>query len=436
MNNPQHEFKSRRISVFGLGYIGTVTAACMARDGHQVLGVDVDASKVESIREGRSPVVEPGLDVLVAQQVQSGRLTATTDGQAAVRQSDCVLVCVGTPSRADGSIDDRALANVLREIIFAHQTARKPLDLVIRSTMLPNVLLEEIMPPLEELGREQWGDTLHLAVNPEFLRTTTAIRDFDSPPFIVVGSESSEAAQRVQGLYRQQHVPRFNTDIRTASLVKYVSNAFHALKIAFANEIGTMAASFGVSGPHLMELFCQDTQLNISRAYLRPGFAFGGSCLPKDVRALNHLAQQRAIRTPLLESILPSNDDHLERIVAELRGKQIQRVGLFGISFKAGTDDMRESPHLRLAQRLIEAGLDLKIFDPHVVIDRLVGRNRQYVEQFLPRIESCWVPDVDSLLRHAELLIQGQNACEVNGYQGEVYCLEKPFESKCSSLSS
>ncbi|HID78338.1 MAG TPA: nucleotide sugar dehydrogenase [Planctomycetaceae bacterium] len=394
-----------KIAVFGMGYVGCVSAACLARDGHRVIGVDIDTDKVGAIQSGRSPVFEPGLDELIRGQVAAERLTATRDAVSAVRQTEMGLVAVGTPSRADGSVEMAAIERVVESIGRALYETGQPYTVVIRSTLLPGLLEEHLAPLLERAAGRPLGTDLHLCNNPEFLRETTAIRDYDHPPFIVVGADGQAEAEPVFELYRSIRAERIWTDTRTAALVKYACNAFHALKIDFANEIGTLAGAFGADGQRVMQIVCRDRQLNISAAYLRPGFAFGGSCLPKDVRALVRFAQRAAIDTPLLGAILPSNRAHLERALAMIRQTGCRRVGLVGLSFKAGTDDLRESPQVILAETLLGRGYDLKIYDPGVRTTRLVGTNLAYVDVHLPHLAALLVDDPEELLGHAELLV-------------------------------
>ena len=399
-----------KIAVFGTGYVGCVTAACLARDGHQVIGVDIDTFKVAQINGGESPVEEPGLGKLIAQTVAAGRLKATTDAREAVAATELALVTVGTPSNGDGSVSTQAVLRVIESIGNALRELQKPYGVVIRSTLLPGVLEEEIIPRLMatiEPGfpGEEYPETVWVANNPEFLRETTAIRDYDEPPFILVGADEPWQAETVFRLYERVEAPRFATDTRTAALVKYACNAFHAVKVAFANEIGALARELGADGHVVMDLLCRDTKLNISPAYLRPGFAFGGSCLPKDLRALVRCAELHAVRLPMLSAVLPSNEEHLERAVRLIRDRGVRRIGMAGLSFKAGTDDLRESPQVALAEILVGKGYDLRIWDPHVQVTRLRGQNRAYIDRHLPHLAALLVETPEQLLEHAELLV-------------------------------
>lgn len=401
-----------RVAVFGMGYVGCVTAGCLARDGHEVIGVDINADKVAMLQAGRAPVAEPGLDALLQQGVARGALRATGDVAEAVAATDMALVSVGTPSAADGSVDSRAVEGVVRQIGECLLTRHQKYVVVIRSTLLPGVLEERLAPLLNDACGGRLGVGVHLCNNPEFLRETTAIRDYDHAPFVLIGCSEAHVAERVNDLYQHVQAETIITDTRTAALVKYACNAFHALKVAFANEIGTLARSFGADGRRVMDIVCKDKQLNISPAYLRPGFAFGGSCLPKDVRALTRAAQQRAIATDVLSAILPSNEAHLKRAIALIQAGGVRRVGLVGLSFKADTDDLRESPLVHLAETLLGRGYPLKIYDPGVRLVNLVGRNLHFVDQHLPHLSALLVNDPCELYRFAELLVLGNDVAD------------------------
>ena len=417
-----------KIAVFGTGYVGCVTAACLARDGHHVVGVDIDTFKVARINGGESPVEEPGLGQLIAQCVAAGRLRATTDAAEAVADTELALITVGTPSGPDGSVSTAAVLRVVEAIGAALRKLRKPYGVVVRSTLLPGVLEEHVVPALMRaiepaFPGEEYPETVWVANNPEFLRETTAIRDYDEPPFIVVGADEPWQAEVVFDLYRGIDAPRYATDTRTAALVKYACNAFHAVKVAFANEIGALARALGADGHTVMELLCEDRKLNISPAYLKPGFAFGGSCLPKDLRALVRCAELHAVRLPMLAAVLPSNEEHLHRAIRMVRAHDVRRIGLVGLSFKAGTDDLRESPQVALAETLIGKGYELRIWDPHVHVARLRGQNRAYIDRHLPHLAALLVERPEELLEHAELLILATGVAdglELNGFAGPV----------------
>ena len=413
-----------RIAVFGLGYVGSVSAACLARDGHEVIGVDVDRGKVDRVNAGDAPVEEPGLSELLEQQTREGRLRATLDGASAVKRTDVSLITVGTPSRSDGSVDFSIVVDVARSIGEALSETRSPHSVIVRSTVLPGVLEDHVIPVLEASSGERIGERIRVGNHPEFLRETTALRDYDDPPFILVGTGDPVVAEQVDAFYPRTDAERIVTDSRTAAMVKYACNALHALKVDFANEIGVLAGELGADGREVMRIACLDRQLNISPAYLRPGFAFGGSCLPKDVRALARFAQTRAIRAELLESILPSNEAHLRRGLDRVLEIGSRNIGLLGLSFKSGTDDLRESPQVWLAEQLLGRGYELRIFDPDVSVSRLVGQNQAYVERHLPHLARLLAKSLEDVLHHAELLILGTNIADrVNWqelYQGDV----------------
>ncbi len=394
-----------KIAVIGMGYVGCVTATCLARDGNQVTGIDVDERKVRSINSGVSPVFEPGLDTLLKKQVDSGRLRGTTSMEEAVRDSDVALIAVGTPSADDGSVNYRTVQRVIESVGECLRDANRPYTVVVRSTLLPGVLEEVLVPALEKASGQVIGDQIQLCNNPEFLRETTAIADYDEPPFVLVGANNETAAETALELYRDLQCEKVVVSTREAAMVKYASNAYHALKIAFANEIGAMSKSLGADGQRVMEVACRDTQLNVSKAYLRPGFAFGGSCLPKDVRALARYSEQQGVQCPLMKSILPSNNDHLLRAIKMVRETGKKKIGLIGLSFKAGTDDLRESPQVALAETLLGQGYELRIYDPDVRVTALVGSNLHYIDEHLPHLAALLCEDPANLVEHSEAII-------------------------------
>lgn len=397
----------QKVSVFGMGYVGCVTAACLARDGHQVIGVDVDPRKVERVNAGDPPVSEPGLPEILRAVVQSGRLRATASLEEGVDASDLALIAVGTPSADSGAVDTRAVESVLRALGTHLRRSARPYTVVLRSTLLPGILEQRLTPVLRDAagpGSEHW---LRICNNPEFLRESSAIKDYDAPPFVVVGADQAPDAEPVLDLYRTIPGERFTVSTRTAAMVKYVCNAFHALKVAFANEVGVLARSLGADGHEVMQLVCRDTKLNISPAYLRPGFAFGGSCLPKDLRALTRHAEEQALQLPLMPAILQSNENQLRRAVRLIEQSRSRRIGLVGLSFKANTDDLRESPLVMLAEILVGKGYDLRILDPGIQVTRLHGRNLAYVDQHLPHLARLLCDSPDDLFSHAELLVLG-----------------------------
>lgn len=390
-----------------MGYVGCVSAACLGRDGHSVIGVDIDQGKIQAIQMGRSPIFEPGLEELLREQVTAGTLVATTDVSQAVRDSDIAMIAVGTPSELDGRVSLRAVLGVLKSIgaTLAEQGPRV-YTIVLRSTLLPGILEDELLPCLEATGCSL-GSHVRVCNNPEFLRETTAIKDYDRPPFIVVGAADAEDAGRVLELYDGLPGERVVTDTRTAAMVKYVCNAYHAAKVVFANEVGALARELGADGQEVMRIACKDTQLNVSAAYLRPGFAFGGSCLPKDVRALNRFSQTSAVEAPLLASLLPSNQAHVRRALNVIKSFGVRKIGLIGLSFKAGTDDLRESPLVTLAETMLGQGYELKIYDPGVRVAKLVGSNLAYVDTHLPHLAALLEDEFDQVCQHAELLVLG-----------------------------
>lgn len=400
-----------KVSVLGLGYVGAVTAACLAKDGFDVLGVDVNPEKVRLINEGRSPVVEAGIGELVQSGIRSGRLAATVDVQEAVERSDVSIVSVGTPSRTNGSIALEAVERVSEQIGVALASKVSRHLIVVRSTILPGSMRSHVIPALEKSSGKKAGEGFEVCFNPEFLREGTSVADYYQPPFTLIGADSPKTAAKAAALYRNVPADIVTVPIETAEMVKYVCNAFHALKIAFANEVGNVAQVLGVDSHEVMKLVCRDTKLNISPKYLTPGFAFGGSCLPKDVRALLYRARQSDLDLPLLSGILASNRTQLQRGIDTVLQLKHRKVSLLGLSFKAGTDDLRESPLVSLSEALIGKGIDLRIFDAHVSLSRLVGANREYIQREIPHIESLLVPTAEEAVRHAQILVVG-NASE------------------------
>jgi GDP-mannose 6-dehydrogenase len=395
------------ISIFGLGYVGAVVSACLAKGGHKVVGVDTDAAKVGLINAGRTPIIEPELEAMIAEGVKSGRLSATTDAAAAIVQTEVSLLCVGTPSKATGELDltfvDRVCESIGREL------AKKPAYhlVVARSTMLPGSIRGTVIPALERGSGKKAGRDFGVAVNPEFMRESTAVQDFYNPPKTVIGALSPADGEKVAALYAGLPGPVIHTKIETAEMVKYVDNIFHALKITFANEIGTVCKPLGVDAHEVMGIFCQDRKLNISPAYFKPGFAFGGSCLPKDLRAMNRLAHTRDVAVPLLNAIAASNEQQVRNAFEWIQAQGRRRVGILGFAFKAGTDDLRESPLVTLAETLLGKGYDLRLHDNCVSLARLTGANRRYIEGHIPHISKLMVESVAELVRHAELIVVG-----------------------------
>jgi GDP-mannose 6-dehydrogenase len=401
-----------KVSVFGLGYVGIVTAACLAHEGHQVVGVDVAAHKVESINAGQPTIVERDVDRMVAKAVAGGRLRATTDHEQAVADSELAIVCVGTPSSENGSLDTQYVERVVSQIGAAlSNCGKEEFLLVSRSTVLPGTTRQLVLAALEQASGRAPGQGYDVLYHPEFLREGSSVEDFYHPPKIVVGERSPGTAQQLLNLYDGIEAPRFVTSLEVAELIKYTDNAFHAVKITFANEIGQLCQKLGICSLDVMEVFRADTKLNISPAYLRPGFAFGGSCLPKDVRALVYQGKHCDLRLPLLEGVLPSNHEQVESVLRRIERYRPAQIGLVGLAFKPGTDDLRESPLVALAERLLGKGYGLCIYDPQVEIARLVGGNRSYVERHLPHLSRLMVSSPDEL-RHCDMIVVGHRVRE------------------------
>ena len=396
-----------RIGVYGLGYVGSVTAAALAAGGHDVVGVDPSRAKVESINAGLSPVVEPGLGDLIGAGVDAGRLTATTDSTGVVGSTDMSFICVGTPSRTNGSLDLGYIKNVAREIGRELAGGDSYHVVVARSTMLPGSTDDVLIPEIEAASGRQAGVDFGVCFNPEFLREGSSLHDYHNPPFTVIGSEDDRAAATLAGLYQDVDAELLVVPVKVAEMVKYTSNAFHAMKVVFGNEIGNICAAQGIDSHQVMEVFAKDTKLNISDAYLKPGFAFGGSCLPKDLRALVYQSRQLDVRSPVLESIIPSNEQQVEKALRLVLETPFKRVGVLGMSFKAGTDDLRESPNVELIERLIGKGYEVGVFDENVALASLQGANKTFIETEIPHISSLMHDTIDSLLAASEVLIIG-----------------------------
>lgn len=400
------------ISVFGLGYVGVVSSGCLARSGLQVIGVDVNPDKVRAINEGRSPIVEDQIGDFIGNAVGAGRLRATTDVEEAIRSSELSLLVVGTPSRPNGSVDFSALERVCASIGQALRAKRERHLVVVRSTVLPGTVRGLVVPALERASGKAYGPGFGVCVNPEFLREASAVRDYYDPPFTLVGADDRADAERAAALYQGLSAPVVITTVETAEMAKYVCNAFHALKVTFANEIGALARTMGVDSHEVMQIVCRDTKLNISPVYLRPGFAFGGSCLPKDVRALDHKARERDLELPLLRAILGSNRAQVDRALEIVWAARKKKVGVLGLSFKAGTDDLRESPLVTLTEAMVGKGLDVRIYDRSIELTRLVGANRAYIEKELPHLSRLLTSDLEAVVEHGELLVIGNAAPE------------------------
>ncbi len=397
------------ISIFGLGYVGTVTAACLANEGHNIVGVDPNEFKVDTINRGRSPMVETGVDELVAKNVQAGRLRATVSGVETVAESDVVFICVGTPSRANGSLDLQYVERACTNIGEALQKARRYVTIVVRSTMLPGTTADVVIPLLETNSNKRCGTDFGVCVNPEFLREASAVADFHEPPKVVIGTEDTRSVDIIRPLVERGDAAVTVVPIEIAELVKYIDNSWHALKVAFANEVGRLAKSFDLDSHQIMDVFLLDKKLNISAKYLTPGMAYGGSCLPKDIRALTYKARALDLDLPMLNGVTDSNDTHLAWARDQVLAHDIEKISILGLSFKAGTDDLREAPMVSLAEQLIGKGRDVRIFDEHIRIPRLTGANQAYINTRLGHIERLLVDDIDAALDHAELVIVGNS---------------------------
>jgi GDP-mannose 6-dehydrogenase len=401
-----------RVSVFGLGYVGCVSAASFAGDGHEVVGVDVNADKVAAINAGRSPIVEPGLDELLSRCASEGRLRATTDTAEAIRDSEVSLLCVGTPSRKNGSLDLAYLERVSEQVGAALKNKDGYHVVVVRSTVLPGTTHEVVIPALERESGKTYGDGFGVSVNPEFLREGTALKDFRKPPLTLVGHNHAADASGTIALYQAIDAPLISTSIRVAEMMKYTSNTWHALKVVFANEIGNLCKKMNVDSHEVMDIFCRDEKLNLSPYYLKPGFAFGGSCLPKDVRALQYRAKEMDVDLPLISQILPSNKAQIQQALDQVLETGKKTVGLLGFSFKAGTDDLRESPIVILAEALLGKGYQLCIYDKNVSLARLVGANKEYINKQIPHLSSLLCETIDEVLEKSDVIVVGNGSPE------------------------
>jgi GDP-mannose 6-dehydrogenase len=404
-----------RVSVFGLGYVGAVSCGCFANDGFEVIGVDVNPLKVGLMNEGRSPIVEERIGDLLATAVRTGRLRATTDVEEAVLSSDVSVVSVGTPSSASGRISLDAVARVSEEIGHAIAKKRDRHLVVVRSTVLPGSIRGVVVPALERASGKRLGDDFGVCFNPEFLREGSSVEDHYNPPYTLIGAADPRDGEQAALLYAKVPAPVYHVTFETAEMVKYACNAFHALKITFANEIGMLAQACEVDSHAVMGLVCADTKLNISPKYLMPGFAFGGSCLPKDVRALLYRAREADVELPMMQSMLTSNRHQIDRAISMVLQLKRRRIGILGISFKAGTDDLRESPLVVLTEALIGKGLDVRIYDSEVSLARLVGANKEYIEREIPHIASLLVDDLSAVVAHGEVLVIGNGSPAFRG---------------------
>lgn len=408
-NDQEREVTGMKISILGLGYVGAVCAACLSKRGHHIIGVDVSKTKVDIINSGRSPIVEPGLDELLEAGVNDNLVRASTDVYGAVLESELSMICVGTPSLKNGNLDLTYVRSVCLEIGQALRAKESRHTVVIRSTVLPGTVKDIVIPLLEEASGKKAGRDFGVAMNPEFLRESTAIHDYDFPPMTVIGQLDETSGEPLVQIYSELDAPIIRQPIEVAEMIKYTCNVWHATKVAFANEIGSIAKAFGVDGREVMNVVCRDTKLNISNYYMRPGFAFGGSCLPKDVRALTYRARQLDLQQPLLNSLMLSNSLHVRQTFERIVGYGVRRIGLLGLSFKAGTDDLRESPLVELAEMLIGKGYDLRIFDRNVQQARIHGSNKEYIESRIPHLASLLEPNLADVINHADVLLIGNH---------------------------
>jgi len=398
-----------KVSVFGLGYVGTVSAGCLAQSGHEVIGVDPVATKVDLINQGQSPIIEAEINEIIASAVKSGRIRATQDATQAILDTELSFICVGTPSQDNGNLDLSFIRRICEQIGEALKRKSDRHTVVIRSTILPGTMRNIVIPVLQEMSGKKAGTDFGVCHNPEFLREGSAVKDFNFPPQTVVGEIDRKSGDALAELYKAIDAPLMRTDLETAEMVKYVNNSWHALKIGFANEIGNLCKAFSIDAHQVMKIFCQDTKLNISPAYLTPGFAFGGSCLPKDLRAISYQAKMHDLQLPILTAILPSNEMQVARGLQLIMQRGHKQIGILGFSFKAGTDDLRESPVIEVIERLIGKGHDLRIYDKNVKLAKLVGANRDFILNRIPHISRLMVDDVDAVLKHAQTVVIGNN---------------------------
>lgn len=404
MRNGQYPM---RISIFGIGYVGAVSAGCLADAGHWIIGVDPVATKVDLINNGQSPIIEKDIGDLIATAVKNGRMQATTEVREAVQDTDISFVCVGTPSQVNGNLDLKHIRRVCKSIGKALATKNSRHVVVIRSTILPGTMRGVVIPVLEESSGKVAGRDFGVCNNPEFLREGSAVHDFRHPPKTVIGEVDSASGDLLAELYGEMAAPLIRTDIETAEMVKYVDNVWHALKVGFANEIGNICKEIGADGHQVMNIFCQDTKLNISPYYMKPGFAFGGSCLPKDLRALTYMAKREDLVLPIINSIIPSNSLQVDRGLQMIMKTGHKKVGILGFSFKTGTDDLRESPVVEVIERLLGKGFDIRIYDKNVNLAKLFGANRDYILNTIPHISGMMVTSIEEILAHAETIVVG-----------------------------
>jgi len=401
-----------KISVLGLGYVGAVSAGCLASEGHEVIGVDPERAKVDLINAGKSPIIEKDIGEIIREQVAAGRLRAAADVSEALRHTDLALICVGTPSQPNGGIDLKYIKRVCEQIGTTLATHPGAPVIAFRSTMLPGTMREVVIPALEKFSGKRAGEEFGVCINPEFMREGTAVHDYFHPPKTLIGQLNRASGDLLASLYARLPGPMIRTDVETAEMVKYTDNAWHALKVGYANEIGNLCKALQVDAHSVMEIFCQDQKLNLSPYYLKPGFAFGGSCLPKDLRALLYKAKTLDLQLPILAAILPSNQLQIERGVQAVVEKSNRKVGILGFSFKAGTDDLRESPIVELTERLIGKGFDLRVYDRNVSLAAVHGANRDYILNRIPHISRLMVGSIEEVLAHGQTVVIGNASPE------------------------
>ncbi len=409
-----------KISVFGIGYVGAVCTACFADRGHHVVGIDTSLNKVNMIAQGKSPIVEPGLEELIAKGVAKGNISATASAKEGVCNSDISFVAVPTPSRPNGDLNLDYVEVVCRQIGEAMKEKQQFHTIVIRSTVLPGSVMKTVLPALEESSGMKAGKDFGLAVNPEFLRESTAIKDFNFPAMTVVGCYDKVSAEQLRELYSDLEAPLFITSIETAEMVKYTCNAWHAVKVSFANEIGSIAKASGVDGREVMDIFCTDKKLNISNYYMKPGFAFGGSCLPKDVRALSYRASSLNVKHPLISSVMESNENHIKNSFNIIQKTGKRKVGFLGLSFKAGTDDLREAPQVELIERLLGKGYQIMVYDANVSYAKVHGANKEYIESRIPHISSLLHSSIDEVIDESDFIVLGNGDQEFSDIFGRL----------------
>ena len=396
-----------KISVFGLGYVGCISAACLAKEGHTVIGVDINPVKVDMINKGRSPIVEKDIYKIVRETVKRGNLSAVSDWKEAGHQTDVALVCVATPSEANGSIDLKYIKRVCEHIGKSLKERQGYCVVSVRSTVLPGTIENEVIPVLELTSGKKVGKHFGVCMNPEFMREGSAVYDYYNPPKIVIGEYDEKTGKVVEEIYKGINAPLVRTSIKVAEMIKYADNTFHALKVSFANEIGNICKKLGIDSHRVMDMFCIDTKLNLSPYYLKPGFAFGGSCLPKDLRAITYKAKMDDVETPVLSNILTSNRNQIQLVVNKLLEYKKKRLGFLGLSFKGGTDDLRESPIVEVIEAMLGKGFKIYIYDKYVSLSRLMGANKEYIEKEIPHISLLMCSSIEELLEKADVIIIG-----------------------------